>query len=751
MGQALRKFELVEAGCFEVAENDPKQPPKQPQNNPSKWLATSDLMDLSGVSQAAVHKALVKRHWRGADLQVREEITGRGRGGKTLQVHVDSLPHDLREAWYLRQGVQINAKPTAQTARAVSIPKDVLQEDAAFAAQTDVARFKLAILKPILALPERSKERSAMVDQIAGSVLEWPDGTRKRVSRPTLYNWISAYKTGGLYGLTRKKRTDAKAARTEITRAWDKFFEPRVKADARRGVAEELTGYIRSLWASGEPGWRSISEKSTTKLIELSDALGVEAFAALDEGRLGDTGRAFTRFGVCHVNRRRVEKEREYAVIATKNRDNATYQDKIAATVRRDYSLLKPREIVVGDVHPVDIMMVRPDGSKAYPKAISWFDPATNEMHMTFALLEKGEGVRREHVAMSFEAMVADWGLPKLLYLDNGSEYKWQEMIGGFTMLSKLSGELAVKYLDDHSVDERVAVSREAVVRSMAYNASGKPGIEGAFGNLERVFFSGIQGWTAGDRMRKKTHAKGKDPVPFEGDTRDFLEAASTQLEWYHKRPQHGHLKGRSPNEALRGHIDQGWGKTVLSKPEVLALAFSTQETRVVDRGAVQFTPRTGEANRYYHDDLLPFTGRSITIRVPAYDPQYLFCFDGPDLICIAHPERRYHPLDPAGARELACRNKSLRRHISAKAKHCVLLDLVAETARHNEHLPDAPEAPVAEVIDAGILERMARLEAEEKAAQIGAVDPAPARAPEQWKTGPNEAVSNFTFAEDEE
>lgn len=138
-----------------------------------------------------------------------------------------------------------------------------------------------------------------------------------------------------------------------------------------------------------------------------------------------------------------------------------------------------------------------------FPKAISWLDPATNEIHMTFVMCEKGEGIRHEHVAQSFEAMVDEWGLPKLLYLDNGSEYKWQEMIAGFTMLSKLAGSMSVFDLGaDNEVSARVNDCREAVVRSLAYNAKGKPKIEGAFGNIEQVFFATIQGWTAPVRSR---------------------------------------------------------------------------------------------------------------------------------------------------------------------------------------------------------------------------------------------------------
>ncbi|WP_072504726.1 hypothetical protein [Phaeobacter porticola] len=57
----------------------------------------------------------VSTHLRDRDLLVREERTGRRRGGKTLQVHVDSLPADLREAGYLERGVVLHEKPDAET------------------------------------------------------------------------------------------------------------------------------------------------------------------------------------------------------------------------------------------------------------------------------------------------------------------------------------------------------------------------------------------------------------------------------------------------------------------------------------------------------------------------------------------------------------------------------------------------------------------------------------------------------------
>lgn len=594
MGQVLRKFDLVDR-----AEPKAVMEPIGSAVGPAlvrdqKWLTMSELMRLADIGKSSASEALNKRRWRGADLLVREIEVGRGgAGGKAPQVHVDSLPADLREAWYLERGIVLHEKPDAETGKTVLVPEQAHQNDARFEADLALARWRQEVIRPVLAHEKGSPERAAMIDEITSEPRLFPNGKRKKVTRQTVYNWLRDFEAEGLNGLIRKRRTDTGSKRQKVTRAWDAFFAAHIDATTHDTVSEELTKYIRSLWAAGERGWRSISEKSTTRLIELSRDLRVVAFDGLDLGRCGDTNATGTQFGICNVNRRQVEHHREYALLAIKDKDNATFQDSYMPSIRRDYSALLPRQIVVGDVHPVDIMMRRPDGTVVYPKAIAWYDVATNEIHMTFVLLEPKEGIRREHVAQSFEAMVEEWGLPEMLYLDNGSEYSWDEMIGGFTQLSKLTqGGIKVYDLDgDPNVAKRVASSREAVVRSMPYNAKGKPGIEGAFGNIEQVFFATIPGWTAGDRMNKKTHAKGKDPVAFEGDASAFLETAGMALEWYHKRPQHGRLNGMSPNEALRTFIDQGWGKTALSRPEVLALAFAEEVERMPDRGRVSYTP----------------------------------------------------------------------------------------------------------------------------------------------------------------
>jgi len=85
---------------------------------------------------------------------------------------------------------------------------------------------------------------------------------------------------------------------------------------------------------------------------------------------------------------------------------------------------------------------------------------------------------------------------------------------------------------------------------------------------------------------------------------------------------------------------------------EVLALAFAEVVERMPDRGRVSYTPPRGETLWFYADALLGIDHK-ITLRVPAFNPEFVFCFDGDELICQAFPERSFGVFDPSGAQEV--------------------------------------------------------------------------------------------------
>ncbi len=371
MGQALRKIQVVDEGSFELPQEASKDLPKDPQRTLGEWLSSEEVSGLAGVAVRVARRALSKRHWHGAELVVREEQTGRGRGGKTLLVHVDSLPADLRGAWYAQHGIALHEQVDPETGEVRHVPDENLRHDAGFEKKYRLALWRRDLIAPLLAEARYSAGRGRVLKELAAKVHHFPDGRRKKVTGQTLYNWANAYEEEGLYGLMRKRRTDLGARRVLVTRAWDKFFAEHVEEVRRQAVADEVTQYIRGLWRAGERGWRAVAEKTTTRLIELSRGLDVVAFEALEPGRLGDTARVRSQFGVCSINRRKVEAERAHRLAAIKAKDNAVFQDRYMPSILRDYSDLVPRQIVVGDVHPVDIITRRADGSTVHPKAIS--------------------------------------------------------------------------------------------------------------------------------------------------------------------------------------------------------------------------------------------------------------------------------------------------------------------------------------------------------------------------------------------
>jgi hypothetical protein len=50
-------------------------------------------------------------------------------------------------------------------------------------------------------------------------------------------------------------------------------------------------------------------------------------------------------------------------------------------------------EVVFGDVHPIDVVLRREDGSTAHARTIAWLDFATNRLWLDVVLFAPGKGV----------------------------------------------------------------------------------------------------------------------------------------------------------------------------------------------------------------------------------------------------------------------------------------------------------------------------------------------------------------------
>jgi hypothetical protein len=656
-----------------------------------EWLSSKELAALAGIiprnASDAFKRCVEGGEWRGYSLVVRR------RDGKAYEVHAPSLPLDLYIKW---QAVQ--PKPPVPVQEPVQLPATLENQGDKLTdpEKWPEANWKRALIEPALAYPANTKARGSFIKDIAAREHTKPCGKVVLIPERTLYQWIERLESLGIGGLVRKRRHE-KGPRVLISRRWD--AECPLPADKKGDIKAAIETYIKSLWGNADPGWPDVARFGQTELMRLSH----------------DAGWPDASLENCKLTRHFVEKFEKWRLVHMAKKDAKQLFDKHRPRVIRDSSLLLPMQIVVGDVHPVDIVVTRPDGSIATPRLIAWYDVATHRIFATLTLLDKDTGITRADVWASFAAMVETWGLPERLYLDNGSEYNGRKrrygkgvldgLITGFNTLSainlsmrELLGELWREFTAElvdiphsESPDQEQATAVEmlgsGVIRSQPNNAPGKPGIEGQFASLEKVMAM-LDGYIGGNRMKKRTPKLGKE-TPAWGSAAEFEAAFTDALAFWHNKEQAGDLKGKSPNEAYADALKTGWRASSVDRG---TLIYAMSET-------IQHTVQTCgvEVNGQWYENPDVFAGlrtQKITLRYASWAPERIvYAPNYPDPEGAAWIERAkvYDHRDLAGARDASAKNGKLLNHISSLKAEIVPLNMADVMARDNAARPPAP------------------------------------------------------------
>lgn len=637
----------------------------EPAFNQERWIDAAELAARASISERKARHVLARaalgQPWRGVSLIVRFVSCRGAPNGLKREVLEQSLPPELRA----REPRELQSEQLPAVARTVA------------GASAELWQERLQVIGPALRAPARSAERAELIKLAAD---------RHQVGERTIRAWIAAYEARGVAGLAARPRTDRGERRILIARNWDCAVE--LPAATKEDIATKLQRKVRSLWAHGAPGWRHVVRMASVELAELTRGAG----AGLPEPTL---------HLVCLVPRYFVERERRYQLVATKDKDAKAFFDHQQPRVRRSYAGLLPSEIVVADVHHLDVQWQRPDGTVTTPKLISWLDLATQRLFTTVVFCAPGEGVRREHVAGSFIDMTQhpEWGVPQRLYLDNGSEFVELGFVDDAMRLADLAQlqGFTIGFRDDApEIPGARRSTRRMIINAQPYNAPGKPKIEGVFGILERGPFAMLPGWVGGNRMRKKTHNVGKEPVPFDGTESDFAGAVQDAIDYYHTHRQTGQLGGKSPNEALAEAVAKGWQRIDVDRAALEAV-FARDELRTVRQGEFSI-----EGRIYRHDALLSLlTGSKVRVRIPVIgdrDQLPVFAESGA-FLCIAEPAPLHHPLDRSGARDKRVRSKMQTRAISLMRRDVDPIDLQAEMRRAAAVAPAPPAVASAGII----------------------------------------------------
>ncbi len=626
-----------------------------------EWMDTKALAEIAGISERAARKASVSclsgSTWRGVYLETRY-------AGRAIQIYAPSLPPDLRDIWHRRYQSEDSTNSPApltlslQTERGKRIAENVA-----------LRRWKLDILAPALQHPKFSRERGEALRAIVGKELVKPSGKPWKATLNTLITWIKAYEEKGEQALGRKEREEH-GTRVHISRAWDKscpFPEEKLAE-----IAEHMRQHVASLWRSGAPGWRRINQLASAELLERCRAAGWKDATV----------------NTCQPGRAFVEKFREYALVGIRERNAKLFFDQHTPRIQRTRGGYKPGDIVVGDVHPFDVVR-EVDGREVHARLIAWLDVATYDIFVSVLILPPGRGVRQEDVAASFVDMVQAWGLPRQLRLDNGSEFKWEAMMEGFLTLNGLVSAFNAFNFSilgkGESTDLIDAEQFNTVSRARPYNAPAKQ-IEGVFGIVERSFFSMMPGWVGGDRTNKRTHNVGKAPVPYVGDDQEFLRDIAICLDLYRNTAQ---KDGTSPNDKRRKAISEGWRPVGIDRND-LVLAFSEVRKVKVLPGGIKVDDQW-----YRADVVIPLIGQRIEIRYAKWAREAIFYVDNNRRSHAVPLATLYRQEDGEGAREQSRLNGLKMLQVRQLKEATKALDLLEEAKRYNAALPPPPNLPV--------------------------------------------------------
>jgi hypothetical protein len=618
----------------------------------SMRLTTAQFADLVEIShqkaRRAFARALEGKPWRGATLIV-DPVSGRGGvAGQSYVVRVSSLPPEFQ------QRLKDTLRPAVPALLAELTPQRGAERD-----------WYLRMLGPLLGM-ENGRERRAAIDALTArtDLTDWR-GRPASLTVRTIERRLQQYRERGPLAFAPRARADKGKAKVIISLAAEQAVP--FDTETWENIAADLRDYIRGHWKDGAT-LGLVEGRANIKFRELVAAAGFSYFHTLPE-------KTFI------VPRRFVVAERHYRHVHTLYRDRKSYEDNRFRTIR-SRSHLMPMDWVIFDVHPVDIVMTRDDGSEAHTRMIAFLDGATNRMRFKLILCEPGTGVRNAHMIEAFCEMLADptWGMPKTLYLDNGQENNFADKLhDALQLVEQLRGSDG---------------SNTRVKRAMPYNASAKP-IEGMFAKLEKNL-QDIPGHTGGDRLNKKTERVGRPTKAFAGTVAELTTIIQGRILEMESRPARGHQAGRSSVQIYTAAVEAGWQPVAVDVGEVLTV-FAADRDCKINKGVITFQNRNWacpEMASYFQDRIIA--------RVPLYWPAdrlALLHVKTRELVGIATPIGAYAFDDPQGAVLSKKIDKARRDAIRELDRSAPSIDTVQEGLRLTDFLPRAPvAAPIARI-----------------------------------------------------
>ena len=465
----------------------------------------------------------------------------------------------------------------------------------------DVVARKSMIIQEALAVPKGFKKRAWV-----GIV-----GNKYGLHRSTVYDYIRKFEGKGLSGLrhTRSTKDRPKVWASEALKYWIGLVIKRAhRKISKRSLYEILRGEAERC------GWEIGTYKNACRWVS---KLVTPQLLALQNG------------GVRQL-------------------------DNVLPPILRDYSDLKPFEILCGDQHIFDFWVVDEDtGEVIRPECYIWQDLRTR-------IIYGGAPARKYNsqlMGLALRIGVKFFGLFRSVYTDNGKPELSHYIDGIIEEIRNpdiKAGELLDFPLDLSGVDPeeiRCRISAPGRRTAIVKNAKAKIA-EGLFAVIEMALRNQFRLPGYVKRLTDKSESQDIDQeevgrLAESGKLltwREFVVAFYNAIAWYNREKSHRGVlkewqwrpkpKKATPIDCLNMCIRDGWQPTRLSD-EAIDLIFLAKEpmSRTVDRGRIRFHNQIFE-----NTNLVPLTGQKVDIRYDPLDLEWILIFQRGEYVCRAEP-----------------------------------------------------------------------------------------------------------------
>ncbi|WP_290906527.1 Mu transposase C-terminal domain-containing protein [Aquabacterium sp.] len=269
--------------------------------------------------------------------------------------------------------------------------------------------------------------------------------------------------------------------------------------------------------------------------------------------------------------------------------------------LRRDLNGLEPNNVWMADGHTVDVRVLHPQTGKLFrPELTVWFDVASRMVTAAFL----GEKENRLAVAWAFSRGIRTWGVPDIVYTDNGAGY--------------VAADLA---------DEAVGLFARAGSthkRAKPYSGRSKAPLERWFGVMENDFgrrwptYCGQGMSPDAERRIVAPRAADRDRVVALYPTfADYWAALQQWITHYNTERVHAVLR-RTPYEVWRDGVGE-------ISPAPAAAMMLPRVERTVSRNEVRF-----EGRIYSAPELQALHQQAVWMEYDPWDSQYVRILERP-------------------------------------------------------------------------------------------------------------------------